>query len=143
MWTDSRDTPLQTLRRIIAFCGVGGAVSVLSFVQLWLYVSVIGMGYWIAYTLQTIVSIELNYWGNYLTAWRDRRNTISIWGSQGKFWITRLPLALINLAIFPLLATWLHHYMIAQLVIIVVNTVLNYILSDRFVFKKVTRETIS
>ncbi|MFZ2560481.1 MAG: GtrA family protein, partial [Candidatus Nanoperiomorbaceae bacterium] len=64
--------------RRIEFLMVGGVVMGFSFVQLWFLISVCGMNYWFSYVIQTIVSVELNFIGNYSIAWRDRRGQTNL-----------------------------------------------------------------
>lgn len=135
------DQPKSTLRRATEFGVVGGAVSVFSFVQLWLYIDLLHVPYWVAYVIQTVVSIELNYWGNYLFAWRDRRSTIKLATSHITFWGTRIVMVFVNLILFAVATAFGMNYLLAQVLIIGSNTVVNYFIGDKLVFKGTTVPT--
>lgn len=121
-------------RRKIEFLFVGGIVTILSFVQLWFMIDVLGANYWVAYAIQTVISVELNFFGNYLIGWRDKRQSISVWKAHGVFWLTRLVMVLVNPVLFAILTELGVAYLLAQLVIVVANTILNYIAADKLAF---------
>ncbi len=131
----------STLRRATEFGVVGGGVSVFSFVQLWLYIDLLHIPYWVAYVIQTVVSIELNYWGNYLFAWRDRRSTIKLSRSHITFWGTRIVMVFVNFILFAVATTCGVNYLLAQVMIIGSNMVINYFIGDKLVFKGATAPT--
>jgi len=135
------DQSKSTLRRATEFGVVGGAVSVFSFVQLWLYIDLFHIPYWVAYVIQTVVSIELNYWGNYLFAWRDRRSTIKLTKSHITFWGTRIIMVFVNFILFAVATAFGMNYLLAQVLIIGSNTVINYFIGDKLVFKDATVPT--
>lgn len=122
--------------RKIEFLMVGGVVMGFSFVQLWFLISVCGMNYWFSYVIQTIVSVELNFIGNYSIAWRDRRGQTNLLKAHVTFWATRGIMIFINPFIFAALTAVEIKYALAQLIVIVLTTVLNYYASDKLVFLK-------
>ena len=124
------------IHRITAFGAVGAAVAVLSFVQLWLYIHILGIPSGPAYLIQTFVSVELNYVGNYLIAWRDRRHDVGLLKSHTIFWVTRGVMILVNPFIFTALMAVGMNFVWAQVVVLVTNTFINYGTSDKLVFRK-------
>lgn len=122
--------------RKIEFLMVGGVVMGFSFVQLWFLISVCGMNYWFSYVIQTIVSVELNFIGNYSIAWRDRRGQTNLLKAHVTFWATRGIMIFINPFIFAALTAVKIKYALAQLIVIGLTTVLNYYASDKLVFLK-------
>lgn len=122
--------------RKIEFLMVGGVVMGFSFVQLWFLISVCGMNYWFSYVIQTIVSVELNFIGNYSIAWRDRRGQTNLLKAHVTFWATRGIMIFINPFIFAALTAVEIKYALAQLIVIGLTTVLNYYASDKLVFLK-------
>lgn len=133
--------PKSTLRRAIEFGIVGIVVSVLSFVQLWLYIDLLYIPYWVAYVIQTVVSIELNYWGNYCFAWSDRRKTIKLGKSHMTFWGTRIVMVAINFILFAAATALGMNYLLVQTLIVGSNTILNYFIGDKLVFKSTATPT--
>ena len=126
----------RNARRMTEFGFVGVVVALLSFVQLWLYVDVLGLPAWWAYIIQTIVSVELNFFGNLLTTWSDRRKQGTFWKIHSLFWATRGVLIFINPFLFAGLAAVGVNYLVAQLIVLTTNTVVNWITGDKLVFKK-------
>lgn len=125
----------STGRRAVEFAAVGGSISVFSFVQLWLYIDVFGLNYWTAYAIQTFISVEANYWGNYLLAWSDRKSEINLVRSHLTFWATRIVMIFVNFGAFAVLTAFDVNYLFAQVLIIGSNTVINYFIGDKLVFK--------
>lgn len=121
-------------RRKIEFLFIGGLVTAFSFVQLWLMIDVFGFNYWLAYAIQTIVSVELNFFGNYLIAWRDKKSEVSLHKAHGLFWLARGAMVIVNPFVFALLIKVGVVYLFAQMIIVIANTILNYITTDKFAF---------
>lgn len=57
-----QDQKKHEMRRMTEFGTIGAIVAVLSFAQLWLYIDIMGMLSWLAYIVQTIVSVQLSFW---------------------------------------------------------------------------------
>lgn len=56
-----QDQKKHEMRRMTEFGTIGAIVAVLSFAQLWLYIDIMGMLSWLAYIVQTIVSVQLSF----------------------------------------------------------------------------------
>jgi len=125
-----------SVRRVTEFSLVGAVVALLSFVQLWLYIDILGMSPGLAYVVQTIVSVELNFFGNYWTTWSDRRKQDSFMKTHTLFWATRGVLIFINPFLFAMLAHIGVNYLIAQCIVLATNTIVNYVMGEKLVFKK-------
>ncbi|MEO7904481.1 MAG: glycosyltransferase [Candidatus Saccharimonadales bacterium] len=121
--------------RKIEFLIVGGLVMMFSFVQLWLLIDVCGLNYWLAYVIQTVISVELNFFGNYIVAWRDKKDSINLNRAHSLFWLTRGVMVVLNPFIFAWIVKVGVGYLIAQLIVVAGNTVLNYVAADKLAFR--------
>lgn len=124
------------MRKLI-FAAVGGSGVLLSFAILWLGIDMFGLDHWVAYLAQAVIVIEYNFLLSRFLTWRDRRDTVSFWSSWVKFHGARMLLTIpLNQALFSLLTVvfgW--HYVLANVTCITAATVINYVVSDTFVFK--------
>ncbi|MFZ1301650.1 MAG: glycosyltransferase, partial [Candidatus Microsaccharimonas sp.] len=129
--------PNPEVMRKLTFAAVGGTGLLLSFAVLWLLIDMFGVVPWVAYLIQTIVVIEYNFFLSRYLTWRDRRKDVGFWRSWVSFHGVRLLLTIpLNQALFTLFVSvmgW--HYLVANTICIAVAMVINYIISDRFVFK--------
>lgn len=127
-------------RRKLVFGAVGVSVMLFSFVQLWIMMDLLGMPTWLAYAIQTVVSVELNFVLNYAITWRDRREEVSFWRAFSVFHATRIGLTIpLNQVLFVLQVDVLHWpFWLAQGICIGLTTVLNYVVGDKLVFAKFT-----
>lgn len=132
----------HNVRRITEFSVIGALVSVFSFVQLWLYIDVLRIEFLPAYILQTVVSVNLNFFGNYLVTWRDRELSNMFWRVYSTFWLTRSVMIFVNPVLFAVMTEFNINYLLSQLVVLLLNTVLNYILGDKLIFAKTRSKEI-
>lgn len=143
----------STRKRKVLFAAVGITVMLLSFVELWVMTALLGMTAWLAYAIQTVISVELNFIGNWLITYGDRRNENSIWRSLLLFHLSRSISIPFNQALFMLQVHWLPMWqwvailnmswinevfgsgvLLANAVCIAATTILNWLLGDKFVF---------
>lgn len=139
--------------RKLLFSAVGISVMLLSFVELWVMISLLGMTAWVAYAIQTFLSVELNFLGNWLLTYRDRRTENSVWRSLLLFHATRVFTIPFNQLLFTIQVMWLGGwirsldvawltellgdgvpYLLANMVCIGTTTVLNYVAGDKLAF---------
>ena len=125
----------EALRKL-SFVAVGGSGVLLSFAVLWLGINIARLDFWLAYLIQTVVVIEYNFLLSRFLTWGDRRKEVPFWTSWTKFHGVRLLLTIpLNQALFFLLTMVGVHFLVANTVCIMTTTVINFIISDRFVFK--------
>jgi succinoglycan biosynthesis protein ExoA len=124
--------------RKLVFGAIGVFVMLTSFVQLWFMMVILGLPSWLAYAIQTVISLELNFVLNYLITWGDRRSQTSFWRVLSLFHVTRVGIAIpLNQLLFVALVDWIGSvpFYVAQAVCITVTTVLNWLTGDKLVFK--------
>ncbi len=86
----------------------------------------------IAYFIQTIASIEANFWLNRWVNWRDRKGAFhSHWL---KFHATKIVTIPFNQLLFALLISIGVHYLLATVTGVVVAAIINYVANGQFVF---------
>ncbi|MCK4794213.1 MAG: GtrA family protein [Desulfobacteraceae bacterium] len=71
---------VRKYQRVISFGLVGGFVALLGSALLFLFVDILHIEQNIAYFLQTVIALQINFNLNDLITWRDRR------GSNGFYW---------------------------------------------------------
>lgn len=121
--------------RFLKFGIVGGAVAVFSLAFLYVLVEIFSIRENIAYFIQMIVALQLNFNLNKELTWKDRRGKKGeYWNRWAKFHGTRAFSALLNQGLFVLLNAMGMYYMFAAVFCLVFSTVINYFMSDRFVF---------
>ncbi len=128
---------VRKYQRIISFGLVGGFVALLGSAFLLLFVDILHIEQNIAYFLQTVIALQINFNLNDLVTWRDRReNNGFYWERWLRYHIARLLTVIVCQLIFTLLVFVGVHHMVAFAINIAVGMVVNYFSSDKFVFKK-------
>lgn len=135
-------------KRKLIFGSIGIFVMLIGYATLFACVDVLHWSTSVAYVIQAVISIELSFWLNYRITWGDRRKHAStkeerrqrrkhFWGAWRRFHSVRLLLTVpLNQGLFNGLV-WLGlNYLIANSLCIATAMVINYVLSDRFVFRK-------
>lgn len=124
--------PWVRFGEIAKYLFVGGLTALVSIAQLWLYVGIAHWQDWIAYSIQAVVCIELNFWLNYTITWRTTRG--GLWPKLVKFNLTRLATIPVSEAVY-LALVWVQvNYQIANIVTIVGATVANFLVGQRYIF---------
>lgn len=128
---------VRKYQRVISFGLVGGFVALLGSALLFLFVDILHIEQNIAYFLQTVIALQINFNLNDLVTWRDRRESNGFyWERWLKYHIARLLTVIVCQLIFSLLVFVGVHHMVAFAINIAVGMVINYFSSDKFVFKK-------
>lgn len=128
---------VRKYQRVISFGLVGGLVALLGSTLLFLFVDILHIEQNIAYFLQTVIALQINFNLNDLVTWRDRRESNGFyWERWLKYHIARLLTVILSQLIFSLLVSVGVHHMVAFAINIAVGMVFNYFSSDKFVFKK-------
>lgn len=115
------------------FALVGLTGVAVSYLLLWIGIDVLGLNASLAYFLQMLVTVELNFLGNHLLTWRDRH------GSLAQRWVrfhaARLGLMIpINQVLFVVLERFTG-FVAANTVCIALTTVVNWFVNDRWTFR--------
>ena len=121
--------------RLLKFGTIGLSVMIIGGLVLHTLVQM-GVGKELAYFIQALVSIELNFFLNNQITWNNRRENSFLY-RWGAFHVSRLITVPLNQLLFILLATILGiNYLIAYVMVIGFMTAINYIAAEFFVFRK-------
>jgi putative flippase GtrA len=118
---------------MVGFGLVGGFVFLLGAGLLWFCVQILRVNVYLAYAIQTVVSIESNFFLNHLFNWRDREG--KMWAKWAKFHLAKAGTVAIDQALF---AAFLHfgvHYLVVKVMNTAIITVLNFVLNEYYVFR--------
>lgn len=122
-------------RRPLLFAAVGGTAALSGFMVLVALVSGLGVSPTVAYIVQAVVAVELNFLLNRAITWRDRPDRF--WTAWWRFHAARSLTIALDQTLFNLLVLWLSvPYWFAHPCTVLIITVLNYQLSSRFVFAR-------
>lgn len=131
---------LAKFKRKLIFGSVGIFVMLVGYATLFVCIDVLRWSPSVAYAIQAVVSIELNFVLSYLITWRDRRED-TMWGAFRRFHSVRLLLTVpLNQVLFNGLVRVGMNYLIANSLCITMAMVINYVLNDRFVFRNTKSE---
>lgn len=134
-----RTNPTASLvaRRAVSFGLVGGFVALVGFVILYVLVEYVSLNKNLAYFIQAIVSIELNFFLNRSVTWRDRRGIgfVSFLGMWARFHLTRVVTVALNQVLFGAFVYIGINYLVANGLCIVIVMIINFFVGDRFVFR--------
>lgn len=122
------------MKRLWKFGLVGGLVALIGSGLLYALVDFIELEKNVAYFIQAVVSLQVNFNLNYRFTWGDRRAQGGYWSRWLKYHTARMFSVVFNQILFFLLLSLRVHYMLALVAGIVAAIVLNYFMSDRFVF---------
>jgi 4-amino-4-deoxy-L-arabinose transferase-like glycosyltransferase/putative flippase GtrA/glycosyltransferase involved in cell wall biosynthesis len=128
-----------SLIRKIQFATVGVSVLLLGYGVLFFCVEILGLNKSLAYAIQAVVSIEINFVLNYRYTWGDRREG-GVWRALKRFHAVRIVTITGNQLLFNSLLSAGVPYLIANTVCVTGTMVFNYIVGDRFTFRA-TRTT--
>jgi len=124
--------------RMIKFGLIGGGVFAIAQGIMYLLIDVLGMSTIVAYVIQAVIAVHLNFGLNYAITWSDRkvgdrwRQLIRNWLA---FLVTRLGTIAINTVLFALLNAVVH-YLIANAATVLIVSIINYLVNDRFVYRR-------
>jgi dolichol-phosphate mannosyltransferase len=123
-------------RRELTFAAVGASVVVVSFAVLFALVSVAGLSPHLAYVVQAVVAIELNFALNDRITWRDARSRTLRELSQRwlRFHVSRVVTIPANQLVFSALVELGCQYLLANAICVAASTSVNYVVGSRWVF---------
>lgn len=118
--------------RFVVFSGIGGAVFFIG-----LGLQAVLTGRWhvlpiVSYLIQAVVSVEMSFLLNRWLTWRDRG--IPFWLSFARFNVQKAVTIALNLALYAALLRLGMNYLVANVTLTAVFTVVNYVAGDRLVF---------
>lgn len=122
-------------RRQWEFAVVGIVSLLLGSLSLVFFVEFLSLPKPIAYALQTAIAIESNFWLNSALTWRDRMPD-SKWRPWWRFHVSRIFTVVGNQALFTCLIAANTPYLLAHTSCVAASTVVNYLISDRIVFRQ-------
>jgi dolichol-phosphate mannosyltransferase len=130
--------PVIMESRLLKFGIVGLSGVIINMGILYVLSTFVGLPYFISSIIAIECSILTNFVFNLLWTWGDRKNEESIWTKFLRYHIGVAGTAfLCNYLILIGLTEWLGiQYLISNLVGIGVGTIANYLISDRWTFKK-------
>ncbi|MEO7001780.1 MAG: GtrA family protein, partial [Ktedonobacterales bacterium] len=132
------DTPLaRFLRRVTSFGFVGGFVALTGLTLQYALVQYAGLDKHVAYLIQSVVSIELNFFINNFLTWRDRRapGFSGLFKAWARFHLVRVFTVLLNQLLYAVLLFLGVQYLLANVLCILIILVINYWSGDKFIFK--------
>jgi putative flippase GtrA/glycosyltransferase involved in cell wall biosynthesis len=126
-------------KRKLIFGSVGLSSMLVGYATLFACVHWLRLSPTVAYAIQALVAIELNFVLSYTITWRDREK--SFWISLVKFHVPRLATIPLNQVLFNAFVYIGVNYLIANALCIIFTMVFNYTVADRFVFGKSKAKT--
>jgi len=144
---------INRLPKFVQFGAIGGSVFIIGMVMLFVLVGVFGWSPLAANALQLVLTFWLNYTLNSRITWRERGITQL---AATKFFVSRTATTVLSYGLF----TWLLHmhaslnlfgrtlsfsinYLVANLISMIIITLLNYLISDRWAFATPNRNRIN
>jgi GT2 family glycosyltransferase/putative flippase GtrA len=123
----------------VAFSGIGGFVFLMG-----LGLQAVLTGLWhvepvVSYLIQAVTSVETSFLLNRWLTWRDRG--IPFWTACARFNAQKTVTIILNLALYTGLLRLGMNYLVANVTLTVVFTVVNYVAGDRLVFLPGKRPT--
>ncbi|MBV9212716.1 MAG: GtrA family protein [Actinobacteria bacterium] len=125
-------------RRFATFSAVGLSVTAVSYVTLIAQIELLDMAKPLAYAVQALIAIELNFLLNHLITWRDR--AVHSKRELGKRWLAfhaaRVVTIPFNQALFTALTGVGVQYLVANTACIGATTVLTFVAGEKLIFRK-------
>lgn len=125
----------RDFRRLGSFIAGGGMVALIGMCLLFVQVEYLGIHHQLAFAVQLVITLALNFTFNQMVTWRDVPSDATRQRAVRFLW-TRASTLLFSLALFSVLTsdTIGLHYLAANVVCLVASTALNYYSSHNYVF---------
>lgn len=117
--------------RVVNFMIIGAFVAAIGAVLMFIFIDIVGIEENAASIFQLIITLQINFLLNYFVTWRDIKGPIV--PQWVKYHTYRIGVTVLNQILFSILVIILP-YMISYVLGIVFAAVLNYILSQKYVF---------
>ena len=125
-------TLMEHRTRFAAFSVVGAAIFVLGIALQALLTGWLHMNADLSFLLQGVVSVEASFIANYYWTWRDQ--DVAFWPACGKFNAQKVAASVANLVLYAGLVKFGMNYLLSNVVTTAVFTVVNYVMSNVWVF---------
>lgn len=122
------------MTRLFKFLTVGASGAVISLTTLWLLTDLAGWHYLLSYLVAGVLSVSNNYFWNSRWTFNDRKASKVGYGKYAL--ISAGTLGLRELAMFLLVDIAGLWYMLSAIVLIALASIINFVLSRRFVWNK-------
>jgi putative flippase GtrA/GT2 family glycosyltransferase len=119
-------------KRFTIFSAIGGFIFVLGFGLQAALTTGWGVPAFVSYLVQAVVSVELSFVLNRWLTWRDRDTPL--WTAFGRFNAQKTVTIALNAALYAGLLRLGLNYLVANIVLTIVFTVVNYAAGDKLVF---------
>lgn len=119
-------------RRFILFAAIGGGIFLAGFALQAALTGGAHLPAFLSYLIQSITSVEASFLLNRWLTWRDRDTPF--WAAFGRYNLQKTITVALNLAAYYGLLRTGMNYLLANIVLTAIFTVVNYIGGDRFVF---------
>jgi succinoglycan biosynthesis protein ExoA len=128
----------QKSKRFLNFGLIGIGVYLFGTLLLVILVEFLHLNKQLAYFIQGITSIELNFVLNASFTWRDRSTgkPLALVGQWARYHLTRIFTIIFNQALFAFLIFHHIHYIIASVICLATSTAINYLAGEYFIFRK-------
>ena len=125
------------IRRIIVFTVFGITGFFLGIALMHLFVSVMDMNATIAYIVQTIITVSINYVMNWRFTWGDRR--AFFWYNAYRFGLSRITMIGLSTVLFAILVNYLGlNYQLVNIGLTLTSTTVTYVISHKWLFATTT-----
>lgn len=118
--------------RLFKFAVIGGIVAILGLMEMYILIEIFKVDSNISYILQSLISLQLNFVLNNRITWSDREG--SYWKKLWKYYTSRIGMIIVNQLIFSGLNLFIP-YSFAYGTTIVMVSIFNYTVNDKFVFR--------
>lgn len=130
---------LQRLRKRFAlrelkFVAVGITMTGLNVVVLMLFVDGCGLNASLSNGIRTVVMTQVQFGVHRTYTWRDRRHE-ALWGQWRRYHVQKVASTVVGQLIFTVLALFGIYYLLAYIASITLTGLVNFKLSDKFVFR--------
>lgn len=124
---------IEKYRKFLLFSVIGLIVTLLGSVMMYLFVDILHIEEILAYFLQTVIALQANFNLNKLITWKDYKG--KYWNEWVRFHGFRLITIVGSQILFAIFVYIGMHYMIAYFINIALSTIVNFLTSDKYVFR--------
>jgi putative flippase GtrA/glycosyltransferase involved in cell wall biosynthesis/4-amino-4-deoxy-L-arabinose transferase-like glycosyltransferase len=125
-------SPSRRGSRFFVFSAIGGSIFLMGF---GLQAALTGIWHippWASYLIQAVISVETSFLLNRWLTWRDRN--VPFWTALWRFNVQKTVTVVLNQVLYAGLLRLNMNYLLANILLAAVFTVVNYVAGDRFVF---------
>jgi putative flippase GtrA/glycosyltransferase involved in cell wall biosynthesis len=127
--------------RFASFSAIGGGIFVAGLVIQAVLTSGLHVSSLVSYVVQAVVSVEASYFLNRWVTWKKVKTPF--WASFAKFNLQKVITVTLNLVLYGILVKLGMEYLLANILLTVVFTFVNYVGADRLVFLRGTKQMVA